>query len=244
MTKTIAILTIFLSKILLGQETKKVTENHDNPKYKEVFYVLKSDKNIRHGNYQKLGYKGAILVNGYYKNGLKDSIWTEYSWGGQVKLSEGKYYQDQKTEVWEFFNFKGKTEQKYNFSSNEIVYYENEDKEKEHKVIYGSDTIKTKLERPPLYIGGSSLIYESIIKNIRYPEQARENGTSGRVLVAFTIDQNGKTSSHRVIKSAGADFDSEALRVVNLIPDNWVPALLNGKKVVVEFVLPVNFQMH
>ncbi|MBP9070078.1 MAG: energy transducer TonB [Bacteroidia bacterium] len=244
MTKTFILLAIFLPTIILGQETKKVTEDHDNPKYKEVFYVLKFDKNTRHGSYQKLGYKDAVLINGYYKLGVKDSIWTEYRWGGKSKLSEGKYYQDKKINVWEFFDFKGDLEQKYNFSSNEIVFYKNEDKDKEYKVINGTDTIKTKLERPPLYIGGTSLIYQSVSKNINYPEQAKENGTSGKVFVAFTIDQNGKTSDHRVIKSAGFGFDEEAIRVVKLIPDNWVPALLNGKTVTTEFMLPISFQMN
>lgn len=231
------------STITLGQETKKVTEEHENPKYKEVFYVLKSDKTTRHGSYQKLGYKDAILINGYYSAGFKDSVWTEYRWGGKNKLSEGKYNKDKKNGIWEFFDFKGEIEQKYDFSSNEIVFYKNEDKDKDFKIIYGKDTIKSKLERPPLYIGGSSQIFQSVTQNINYPQQAKENGTSGKVYVVFTIDQNGKTFNHRVIKSVGSGCDEEALRVVKLIPDNWIPALLNGKTVSAEYMLPINFQM-
>jgi TonB family protein len=64
------------------------------------------------------------------------------------------------------------------------------------------------------------------------------------VFIAFTIDKNGKTSNHRVIKSAGSDFDEEALRIVKLIPDNWAPAILDGKTVDTEYMLPITFKMN
>ncbi len=243
MTRIFLSLLTIVSTITFGQETKKVTEEHDNPKYKEVFYVLKSDKITKQGNYQKLGFKDALLVNGYFLTGLKDSVWTEYKWDGKTKLSEGKYSYNNRVGTWEFYDFKGELEQKYDFNKNEIIFFKNEDKDKEFKVIKGADTIKTKLERPPLCIGGSSTVLQTVNTNIKYPQQAKENGTGGKVFIAFTIDTNGKTSNHRVIKSVGSGCDEEALRVVKLIPDNWVPALLNGQMVNVEYVLPINFQM-
>lgn len=243
MTKILLLLFTITSTITFGQKTKKVTKNYDNPNYKEVFYVLKTDKETKHGNYQKLSNKDALLINGYFDNGLKDSVWTEYRWDGKIKVSEGKYFKDNKTGVWDFFDFKGELEQKYNFSSNEILFFKNEDKDKEYKVINGTDTIKTKLERPPLYIGGTTLLFQSFIKNINYPKQAKENGVGGKVLIAFTIDQNGKASNHKVLRSVGSGCDEEAMRVVKLIPDNWTPALLNGKAVSTEYIIPINFQL-
>ena len=184
-----------------------------------------------------------MLINGFYKNVLKEIIWTEYNWGGKRKKSTGYYLADKKVAVWEFYNFKGELEQKYDYTKKEITYFKLEEKdiEKEYKVINGSDTIKSKLEQPPLYIGGSALMFEPILKNIHYPILAKESGVSGKVFIAFTIDSNGQTANHRVIKGIGSGCDEEALRVVKEIPNNWFPALLGGKAVNVEYVFPINF---
>ncbi len=68
--------------ILLGQQTKKVTDKESN----ETFYVLKSDKKIRHGEYKKFHHKDKLLVKGYYKQGVKDSIWECYDFERQLTL--------------------------------------------------------------------------------------------------------------------------------------------------------------
>jgi len=244
MKKTILFLLTILPSVLLGQETKQVTKEHKNPWGKEVYYVLKSDKSIKHGNYQRLGFKEVLLINGFYKNGLKDSLWTEYHRSGKYKKAIGAYSADKRIGVWEFYNYKGELEQKYDFTKNEIIYFKLDDKEKDFIVIKGSDTTKTKLDRPPLYIGGSVMMFEPIITSIQYPEKAKENGISGKVYVTFTIDGNGKTSNHRVTKGIGSGCDEEALRVVKEIPDNWLPGLLSGQAVNVEYVLPISFTLN
>lgn len=216
MRKFIALLLIIISTSIFGQKLKKRNDK-DN---KESYTVLNSNPLLKHGNYKKTNYNNTIRINGYYKNGVKDSIW-------------------------EFYDFNGKLEQKYDFTKKEIIFYKIEDKNKneEFKVVNGIDTIKIKLERPPLYIGASAIMFENLLINIKYPQEAKENGTKGKVYIAFTVNDNGKTSDHRVTQGIGSGCDEEALRVIKEIPDNWLPGQLNGKSVNVEFVIPVNFQM-
>jgi hypothetical protein len=38
-------------------------------------------------------------------------------------------------------------------------------------------------------------------------------------------------------------MDEEAIRVLKLLPDNWLPGLLNGQPVDVEIVYPINFKL-
>src|SRR5437868_11625869 len=97
MTRALIILLLILPMLSFGQETKKITDK-DN---REVYYVLKSDESVRQGNYQQMDYKGKIIINGYYKNGLKDSTWTEYYWGGNPIKSRGSYSNDEKSDIWE-----------------------------------------------------------------------------------------------------------------------------------------------
>lgn len=244
MTKTFLFLLVILPFVLFGQKTIKVTEVYKNHGFKEVYYVLKSDKSVRHGNYKQLGYKNAVLIDGYYKNGVKDSIWKEYRWGGKIKKSVGNYSSDTKVGIWEFYDSKEELEQKYDFTKNELIYFkiDKKDKDKEFRVINGSDTTKSQLSRPPLFIGGSVGLSESI-NTIQYPQEAIENEISGKVFITFTIDSNGKTSNHRITQGIGSGCDEEALRVVKLIPDNWLPGILDGQPVNVEFDFPISFKI-
>jgi periplasmic protein TonB len=244
MLKRLLIILTLIPIVAFSQATKKVTEEHDKPWSREVFYVLKSDKKTKHGNYQKFAYKNAIRINGYYNNGLKDSIWTEYYWGAKIK-SIGKYYEDKKIGTWEYYDNKGELIQKYDYTENKLIFdreYKTQ-KDREFRVINGTDTIKTKLDQPPIYIGGNVMLLDLIFRNAKYPSEARENMVTGTIYITFTIDMNGITSSHRITKGIGSGCDEEALRVVKLIPDNWIPGQLNGKPVTTEYICPVIFEL-
>lgn len=245
MTKIFLISLTFLPIILFGQEVKKKVVGDRKSVYKEIFYVLKSNETVKHGSYKKLNSQKVVLLDGFYKQGLKDSVWTELNWNGNKKVSQGSYSKELKVGVWEYFNFKGELEQKFDYDKKEIVYFKIDEKEidKEVNVIKGNDTIKLKLDRPPLYIGGSAMISEIIASNIIYPSSAIENGIQGKIYLAFTIDENGKTSDHRVIKGIDSECDQEALRVVKKIADNWIPAISGGQKVKVEYSFPINFTL-
>ncbi|MCX6287598.1 MAG: hypothetical protein NTY96_10835, partial [Bacteroidetes bacterium] len=106
------LLLTFVSTINEAQETMKVVDK----KHKEIYYVLKSDNKVRHGPYCKLGCNDSAEVEGFYKYGLKDSIWTGWP-------ASGVYVHGRKTGVWEYYNFSGQLEQKYDHSTNELLYW-------------------------------------------------------------------------------------------------------------------------
>jgi periplasmic protein TonB len=244
MKKTYLILLILLSALTYGQETIKKTKIYTNPNFKEIYYVLKSDKEILEGSYKKLNSSDKVLVEGFYKNGAKDSLWKEYSWWGKLS-KKGKYQDNIRVGVWECYDYKGKLEISYDYSTSKLIFYEinEKDKNKEYKVIIDGGTEKIKLDRPPLYIDGSSSIFDIINSNLKYPVKAQEYGVSGKVEITFTIDSDGKTSNYRITRRIGSGCDEEALRVVKMIPDNWLPGILVGKPVNVEYVLPINFKL-
>lgn len=220
-----------------AQELKRVSQKLDTPEAVELFHVLKNDSKTKHGNYMKLGYKDAVLVNGYYSLGMKDSIWSEY-YNGKRKKSVGEYESNQRKGVWEYYDINGELEQKYDFSKMQLLYFKPE--EKEYRLITGADTVKQKPERPPLYIGGSGAISDAL-STVKYPAKAKEKKVKGTVYVRAIIDADGKASSHKVIKSVGYGCDEEALRIVKSMPEQWIPALHQGKPVSSEVILPVNF---
>ena len=71
---------------------------------------------------------------------------------------------------------------------------------------------------------------------------AKEN-VQGKVFVEFTVTKDGKVTNPNVLKSSGHDeFDQEAIRVVNKMP-NWKPGEKNGNAVDSKMTLPFMFKL-
>jgi TonB family protein len=216
MNKTILFLLTVIPTFMYGQDIKKITDKESD----EIFYVLKSDKTTKHGEYKKFSYNDKLLIKGFYKQGLKDSIWECYGFDGQLTL-------------------------KYNYTKNELVFYKPNDKvkDKKYRIVNGSNASDTTLSRTPIFLGGDAFVLSELAKNIVYPSTAVENGKSGKVYVLFTVDKFGKTSNYHVETPLGFGMDEEAIRVLKLLPDNWLPGLLNEQPVDVEIVYPINFRL-
>ena len=98
------------------------------------------------------------------------------------------------------------------------------------------------VEQMPSYPGGDEA-YRVFLQNyIRYPESAKENGIEGTVNLSFEVNKRGKIRNVSVLRGVNADLDSEALRVVKLMPD-WNPGKQRGKAVDVKMNLPIKFSL-
>jgi protein TonB len=242
--KEIMIMLVALPIGLFGQKTVKVIQEDRVSLDKEIFYTLESDPSVRHGAYQLMNDNGAVILEGGYRNGLKVGIWTVYDTWKKYIVTQGAYAMDKPYGVWDFYNSDGKVEQKYDYTKKEIVYYMEDEKERKrpYKVIHGTDTIESVLDRPPLYFGGSRAMHHSMAV-LQYPNVAFDKEITGKVVVSFTIDNAGKTSGHRITRGLHPEFDSEALRVVKSLPDNWFPGLLHGETVNVEYSYAILFTL-
>ena len=78
--------------------------------------------------------------------------------------------------------------------------------------------------------------------NVRYPAEAMESGTEGRVVVSFTVAKDGKVTEPIVVKSVSPELDAEAIRVVNTMPA-WTPATVAGEPVACQMTIPVQFKL-
>jgi TonB family protein len=82
---------------------------------------------------------------------------------------------------------------------------------------------------------------EFTIHNLDYPENAAENGVSGRVMVGFSIMPDGSIDSINIIKSVSPDLDAEAVRVINKSRKEWTSGTKNGENVETKLKFPFNF---
>ena len=77
---------------------------------------------------------------------------------------------------------------------------------------------------------------------LKYPEQAKQDGVTGRVTLEFTIETDGSVSDVKVLQGVREDLDSESVRVVSASP-KWEPGKHNGKPVKVTYRLPIVYQL-
>jgi periplasmic protein TonB len=239
MKKSILFFIILFSSVVFSQETIQIK----NKKTNEVYFVLKSDKKTKHGKYQKFNSDRKIVTEGYYKNGKKDSLWIHYQSNGHDLSSKGNYLAEKKIGVWELYDGFGELEQKYDYTKNEMVYFKCNPSHLPCRIFLENETLIDTLECTPIYKGGVAVIYQTVIHKIVYPELSRELGIQGTVYINFTIDSLGNTSNHYVLRGIGAECDEEALRVVKLIPDNWIPGFWKGSFVNCEYTLPITYRI-
>ncbi|MBR4336858.1 MAG: TonB family protein [Bacteroidaceae bacterium] len=98
------------------------------------------------------------------------------------------------------------------------------------------------VEKMPEFEGGVQNLLKFLKANITYPEEAKKNGTQGRVVVQFVVDKDGSITDAKIVKSVSPELDAEALRVVKIMP-KWTPGEQKGEKVRVKFTLPVQFKL-
>jgi protein TonB len=79
-----------------------------------------------------------------------------------------------------------------------------------------------------------------VLEHINYPNAAKAAGTTGKVLVNATVNEDGSTTNPVVAKSLSPECDAETLRVVGLLA-GWQPAMRRGHPLPVLVQLPVPF---
>lgn len=99
------------------------------------------------------------------------------------------------------------------------------------------------IEKMPEFPGGQAALMNYLGSNITYPKSAQTAGVEGTAIVEFVIAKNGKVKSATIKKGVNPEIDSEALRVVNNMP-KWIPGENEGKKVEVNYVIPIRFALN
>jgi TonB family protein len=101
------------------------------------------------------------------------------------------------------------------------------------------------VEIMPEYPGGEDAMLVYLSKSIRYPAVDKKNKNEGRIMLNFTIDENGsindivtKTKSQNVSSA----MEAEAIRVIKSMP-KWTPGKSQGKAVKVSYLLPIMFRL-
>ena len=106
-----------------------------------------------------------------------------------------------------------------------------------------------KVEIMPEYPGGLESMMNFMKENMKYPEVAEKNGATGKAIISFVVEKDGKVTE---VKAADFIADgeisdecknaltTEAERVVASMPD-WEPGKQKGENVRVKYTMPITF---
>ena len=106
------------------------------------------------------------------------------------------------------------------------------------------DTSIVSEEDPATFPGGNEALCSFLCNKVIYPKTARNFGHQGKVIVGFDVEKDGTISNIKVEKNSWPELDSEAVRVVSLMP-KWIPATIigSGEPVRTHMAMPINFQL-
>jgi protein TonB len=112
----------------------------------------------------------------------------------------------------------------------------------EEKKASVDDEVFVVVEEQAEFPGGLDSMYAYIVKNLKYPELAKEKGIEGRVFVSFIIEKDGSISNVKILRGIGGGCDEAAVEMIKNMP-KWKPGTQRGKPVRVQFNLPIKFEL-
>ncbi len=210
--KILTVLLIILTTFCYSQKVKKViVKFHKSKQISRSYYVLRSNKNIKHGEYVsyfrltnnnlKLIASGVtniddyIKQNGNYQNGKKEGKWIENM--SSFKRLIGVYHDGKKIGVWDTYFYEEKRSS-YDHDNNKRVgiWYT---KKENGEVIERFDYDQNVYLQPIIRI------------LLSYPEIAKENGVQGTVKVRFHINTECTIENLTIIQNLSPECDNAAL---------------------------------
>jgi periplasmic protein TonB len=104
-------------------------------------------------------------------------------------------------------------------------------------------TVRTEASAPRIDPSWQSLLLKHLQQFKNYPAGAREHGEQGVVMLAFTMDRNGKVLSRQIVSSSGhPDLDAEVLALVERAqPLPAFPASMNEDQL--SLTVPIRFSL-
>lgn len=104
-----------------------------------------------------------------------------------------------------------------------------------------ADDLKV-LEQLPEFPGGAVGLMKWLTKNLSYPESARRRKLQGRVITQFIVNTDGSLSDLKVVEPVDPALDSEALRVLRMMPA-WKAGQQEGKPCRTMVCIPIVFKL-
>jgi len=210
---------------------------------------------VFHGSLKRYYQDGVLQEEGQYDQGYANGVFMKYYNNGKP-CEQSEYQAGTRNRILQYYTPDGREQIIYNDgvamgidSHGGSLYSEAVEKSNVKKTptsysyyINFEDTIYAEVEKEAQHPGGLQGLMNHLMKTVQYPPAARSNRIQGSVFTMFIVDEQGKISDVYVVKSAGLELDTEAIRVIRSMKP-WQPAFIRGRAVKSRFVLPIKFKL-
>jgi TonB family protein len=97
-----------------------------------------------------------------------------------------------------------------------------------------------------LRVCGLDELNKLIAKEMRYPQEALQAKTQGRVIVSFVVDTLGQITDAKIVKDIGGGCGAEAVRIFEEMGKaglRFIPAVHEKKRVKLQMMWPIKFKI-
>ena len=82
-----------------------------------------------------------------------------------------------------------------------------------------------------------------VFQQVKYPNDAKEQGIQGRVVASIELSEEGTVSHAEILRGVHPSIDAEVIRVLTSSPKWEKPAMKEGVPVKVSYMIPLNFTL-
>lgn len=97
-------------------------------------------------------------------------------------------------------------------------------------------------EHMPSFPGGGTALMKFIAENLELAPKSKDCYSGTMTVVQFIIDENGKITSPKIVRSIHPDIDDACLKLIAKMP-NWLPAEQRGQPVRMQMMLPIRIRI-
>lgn len=213
--------------------------DRDNSLSRELTYKNITSHNIGEhfhdtldGKYIQYDSTGDVMEEGMMVNGDREGKWTEYYTGTTIVRYEGNWKKDCKNGIFYNYYFSGKLKRKEDYKKGKLMKgYKYDEEGKKLKF-----TPYWKLAEPNVNV------MKWLMTNLRYPKYEKENNIEGRVIVSFSILEDGTVSEIKAINNPSEGLTNEAIRVIKSM-GKWKPLVKDDIPQKVYLIQPINFKL-
>ena len=98
--------------------------------------------------------------------------------------------------------------------------------------------IYTPPHESPSFPGGNGPMTDFILKHMK--RSVKKLHVEGKIFLSLNVDTLGNLTKINVLRGITSTVDSDFVRIFKMMP-KWRPAVKDGKKVEMGFILPMNF---
>jgi hypothetical protein len=204
---------------------------------------------IKQGKYQVYYVNGKLKEEGYYANGIKDSIWKK--WDDIGFITDSSAYKDGKKNIEATYNYyKDKLGSYFIIDSLKdtmhTFYYDSIGKVTMEVMFTGqrgivnsydsgkvkTDSVFSREEKEASFPGGDKEWRNYLMKNLNASVPVNNRAPEGTytVIVKFIVSSDGTLSDVKAETKKGYGMEEEVLRLIKNGP-KWIPGVQYGRKV-------------